>query len=399
MRHDGGSVYIAFSGQVERVDVAEVSLEALRQAVSARFGIGESQLRFHLVEEDVETEVATDDELRSLVQQRQTLRVAPSDAAIAELEQRMGQLRQLQSGFLREEIARLRGGSQGLRGEVRQLRQLVEQAARREVELTSELLGERGRREQAEQAVAERLEAFAAELHREQRAREVGETALRREMEEARQMILKFAAASEKQVLEVRSALAEETRSRGKSVEALLSEWAGSQAEVRQAIESVRSDVERGMQDSERHSKGLLREASAREAFEQFFGEKIRSFDLAMSALEGHSRDLEERLFVAVRETEGRPRCVATDRAASLPDVAVATKGSAPELGTEASGQGVLFPAAAYAAAVPSWASATTGASDLGTTHQRPQTPPAMVGMSRTSSTLYQGRQVGWAAG
>jgi hypothetical protein len=284
------------------VDVAELTLEGLCAAVSARFDIGD-RLRF-ISDEEGEPEVSTDDHLKRLAAQRQTIRVLIGDTALSDLEQRMWQLRQLQWGFFQDELARLKNHQQGVRNEMRQLRTALEQSARREVELTGELMNERRVREKSDQAATERHEALCAELRREQRARDTTEASLRKDLEDARQAALKFAANAERQNTELKGAIMEESRNRGKNIETLLAEWAGSQAEIRQAIEGVRTDLDRGAQDSERQAKGLLREASAREAFEQFFGEKIRSVELGMGKFEGAQSDLNRRISCAVVEAQ-----------------------------------------------------------------------------------------------
>lgn len=302
MEDDSRAVYVAVCGRVERVDVAEFSLEGLCTAVSARFDIGD-RLRF-ISDEEGEPEVTTDDHLKRLASQRQTLRVLIGDTALSDLEQRMWQLRQLQWGFFQDELARVKNHQQGLRNEMRQLRTALEQSARREVELTGELMNERRLREKSDQASVERYEALCAELRREQRARDTTEAAIRKEIEDARQAALKFSANAERQASDLKGAIAEESRNRGKNIEALLAEWAGSQAEVRQAIEGVRTDLGRGAQDAERQAKGLLREASAREAFEQFFGEKIRSVELSLNKFEGLQSELDRRITTALHEVK-----------------------------------------------------------------------------------------------
>merc|ERR1719386_49115 len=248
MDEDARAVYVAVCGRVERIDVAEMTLEGLCAAVSARFDIGD-RLRF-ISDEEGEPEVSTDDHLKRLAKQKQTLRVLIGDTALSDLEQRMWQLRQLQWGFFQDELARVKNHQQGLRNEMRQLRTAMEQSARREVELTGEMMNERRLREKSEQASVERYEALCAELRREQRARDTTEASLRKDLEDARQAALKFAANAERQNTELKGAILEESRNRGKNIEALLAEWAGSQAEIRQAIEGVRSDLEQHAQDA-----------------------------------------------------------------------------------------------------------------------------------------------------
>merc|ERR1719379_420445 len=142
---------------------------------------------------------------------------------------------------------------------MKQLRETLEKSARREVELTGEMMNERRQREKTDQAAVERYEALCAELRREQRARDTTEASLRKDLEDARQAALKFAANAERQNSELKGAIMEESRNRGKNIEALLAEWAGCQAEIRQAIEGVRSDLEQHAQDAERQAKGLPR--------------------------------------------------------------------------------------------------------------------------------------------
>jgi hypothetical protein len=303
-------------GRVERVDVPELSLEGLCAAVSARFDIGD-RLRF-ITDEEGEPEVSSDEHLRQLARQKQTLRVLIGDSALSDLEQRMWQLRQLQWGFFQDELARVKNSQQGLRNEMRQLRTALEQSARREVELTGELMNERRHREKMDQASLERHEALCAELRREMRARDATEAALRKDLEDARQAALKFAANAERQNTEVKAALQEEARNRGKNIEALLAEWAGNQAEVRQAMEGVRNDIDRGGEDAERQAKGLVREASAREAFEQFFGEKIRNVELILGKLEGVHTDFDRRIVAATKEAQDAMKLASRENVSSL---------------------------------------------------------------------------------
>merc|ERR1719265_1315548 len=169
-------------------------------------------------------------------------------------------------------------------------------------------MNERRLREKTDQAAVERHEALCAELRREQRARDTTEASLRKDLEDARQAALKFSANAERQNSELKGAIVEESRNRGKNIEALLAEWAGSQAEIRQAIEGVRTDLDRGAQDAERQAKGLLREASAREAFEQFFGEKIRSIELVLATHEGVQGDLDRRVATVMEEASEATR-------------------------------------------------------------------------------------------
>jgi hypothetical protein len=314
MDEDSRGVYVAVCGRVERIDVAELSLEGLCMAVSARFDIGD-RLRF-ISDEEGEPEVSTDEHLRKLARQKQTLRVLIGDSALSDLEQRMWQLRQLQWGFFQDELARVKNHQQGLRNELRQMRSTLEASARREVELTGEMMNERRLREKSEQASVERHEALCAELRREQRARDATEAALRKEIEDARQAALKFAATAERQNTEVKAAVQEETRARGKNVEALLAELAGSQSDIRQAIENVRADLERGAQDTERQAQGLAQEASAREALEQFFGEKARSLETALGMLEDTVPDLDRRIGSVKQEVRDAAKVESNERLA-----------------------------------------------------------------------------------
>jgi len=142
-----------------------------------------------------------------------------------------------------------------------------------------------------EQAVAEQYESIRTELRQEVRARDVSEAALRKDLEDARQAVVKLAASSERNHTEVQDQLHEESRTRGQNIEALLSEWAGSQAEIRHAIESMHGEVDRSAQDMDRYSKSLIRESSAREAFERFFGEKLHALEVCVEKIQGSPED------------------------------------------------------------------------------------------------------------
>jgi len=104
-------------------------------------------------------------------------------------------------------------------------------------------------------------------------------------------------------------------------IEALLQEWASSQSEVRQAIEGVRSDIGRHSESADRHSKGLLREASAREAFEQFFGEKVRSLETAFGQMESATGEVQNSLNNAVQAAHEATQNEAEMRAAGHQDL------------------------------------------------------------------------------
>eukprot|EP00928_Gymnodinium_smaydae_P052991 TRINITY_DN3709_c0_g1_i1.p1 TRINITY_DN3709_c0_g1~~TRINITY_DN3709_c0_g1_i1.p1 ORF type:complete len:456 (-),score=72.15 TRINITY_DN3709_c0_g1_i1:200-1567(-) len=275
MDGDGRAVYVSVCGRVERIEVSEMSLDGLQQAVSTQFDIGD-RLRF-VSDEEGEPEVTTDDQLKRLAMQRHTLRVLISDAALSDLEQRMWQLRQLQWGFFQDELARVKGSAKSLRNELAQMRQVCEQTSRKNVDLAGEVLAERQARERAEAAAAERHDGILQELRREQRARELAESALRKDMDDIRQTAMRLGATAERQAQELRSAILEEKKNRSKNIESLLSEWAGSQAEIRQAIEVVRDDAGRARQDVDTHKETLQKEASAREELEKALEMKVRS--------------------------------------------------------------------------------------------------------------------------
>merc|ERR1719375_1857870 len=224
------------------------------------------------------------------------LRVVIGESALAELEQRMWQLRQVQLGFFQDELSRIKNAQLMHRNETKQLGESLEKARRERKELMDEILNERRARDKVEQITHDRFEAVAADVRQEGRAREAMEATLRKEIENARQGFVKYAAASERHMVELKSAVAEESGARGKSIEALLAEWAGDAAETRAALDALRSDVENQTKDAEQHTKGLLREGSAREAFEQFFGEKIKSVELMMGKIEERSGDIDGRI-------------------------------------------------------------------------------------------------------
>lgn len=394
MDDDSRAVYVAVCGRVERVDVTELTLEGLCTAVSARFDIGD-RLRF-ISDEEGEPEVTTDDHLKRLASQRQTLRVLIGDTALSDLEQRMWQLRQLQWGFFQDELARVKNHQQGLRNEMRQLRTALEQSARREVELTGELMNERRLREKSDQASVERYEALCAELRREQRARDTTEASLRKDLEDARQAALKFAANAERQNSELKGAIMEESRNRGKNIEALLAQWAGSQAEIRQAIEGVRADLDRGSQDAERQAKALLREASAREAFEQFFGEKIRSVELSLGKFEGFQSDFDRRLSentIESKEIRSLVGDMQNDVDAHKTHITTLAVSSPANLGTRVlqAGPGTLSSSTATLPRHPSPGPLGRGAASPSAVTgavQRALTPPPILGTSVVATGL-----------
>lgn len=268
------AVFVAVCGRVERVEVPpELTLEAFSHAVAARFDLG-GRLRF-VLDEEGEPEVLNDEQLVQLIRNRQAVRVVIGDQALADLEARMWQLRKLQWGFFQDELDRTKSHAQAQRNEQRQLRQALESSAKREVELTGELMKERMLREQSERNLQERHEALFGELRAEQRAREVSEAQIRQEVEDSRQASVRVSAQLDRQVTELKSAVVDESRARGRNIEALLSEWAGGQSETRQSFDAARMDLERTSHDAEQVAQGLLREASARQAFEQFFSEKL----------------------------------------------------------------------------------------------------------------------------
>lgn len=178
-------------------------------------------------------------------------------------------------------------------------------------------MNERRIREKNEKAADDRHEALQAELRREQRARDTTEASLRKEMEDAKQMATKYSAKADQQNTELKGLITEEARNRGKNIEALLAEWAVNQEEIRRAIEGVRADLDRGAQDSERQAKGLVREAKAREAFEQFFGEKIHSVEIILGKFEGLQGDLDRR----IDESQDAVRTCNAERVATHQDL------------------------------------------------------------------------------
>lgn len=308
-------VFVSVCGRVERIDVPEVTLQALRVAVETRFDLG-GKLRF-VSDEDGDPEVTSDEQLIRLVRMKQTLRVLIGDSALSELEQRMWQLRQFQWGFFQDELSRLKNSQSALRNETKQLRCALEQSARREVELTSELMNERRLREKSEQQMLEQHKDLTADLRREQRAREAAETAMKKDIEDARQMSLRFSASAERQVTELRNALVDESRTRGKNIEALLSEWASSQAEIKGEIGELHAEIEKTGGDVDKNTKSLLRETSAREAFEQFFADKIRTVEAGVSKLDNGTKDLDSKLKAVADDAIEGMKKEASERAAA----------------------------------------------------------------------------------
>lgn len=347
---EGGSVFVSVCGRVQRIDIPEASLEGLCAVVAARFDLG-GVLRF-VADEEGEPEVQTDEQLERYILERRTLRVLIGDGTLSELEQRMWQLRQLQWGFFQDEVSRTSNSQLALRSETRQLRQALEQSARREVELTGELMSERRAREKAEAAALERHDNLVAELRREARAREASEAALKKEIEDCRQSALKYAAASERQTAELKNALVEESRSRGKNIEALLSEWAASQAEIRTALDTLRLEAEKNAQDVETQAKGLVREAAAREAFEQFFGEKLRGAELSIGRIEGTASQLDKRLEAAKDEAADATRAEAAERVAGDQELQWVVCELRDEARKQAEGR-ILSPVASHFGEVP----------------------------------------------
>eukprot|EP00928_Gymnodinium_smaydae_P067714 TRINITY_DN5071_c0_g1_i1.p1 TRINITY_DN5071_c0_g1~~TRINITY_DN5071_c0_g1_i1.p1 ORF type:complete len:453 (+),score=70.91 TRINITY_DN5071_c0_g1_i1:87-1445(+) len=364
MDADGRAVYVSVCGRVERVEVSEMTLEGLQHAVSVQFDIGD-QLRF-ISDEEGEPEVSTDEQLKRLAIQRHTLRVLISDAALSSLEQRMWQLRQLQLGFVQEELARMESTTKALRNEVAQLRQVCDQTSRKNVELAGELLADRQARERSETATSERHDAVLQELRREQRAREAAESAMRKDVEEARQTALRLGAVAERQAQEARSAILEEKESRSKNIEGLLAEWAGSQAEIRQAIEVVRDDAGRARQDVDAHKKNILSESLAREALERTLEMKVRHLTDDLGKVHQSTQATE----LALQQLHAQnARAHLNERRSTSPSVRVRL----------ASGQ---------VTSVPTAANATVGVSSSISTLPGGASPPTPVGTPTTKAQV-----------
>eukprot|EP00401_Gymnodinium_catenatum_P040446 CAMPEP_0117534304 /NCGR_PEP_ID=MMETSP0784-20121206/40341_1 /TAXON_ID=39447 /ORGANISM="" /LENGTH=416 /DNA_ID=CAMNT_0005330777 /DNA_START=59 /DNA_END=1309 /DNA_ORIENTATION=- len=323
-------LYVSFFGQVELLEVQEMSRRGLSLAVSSRFGLGDrlDQLRFTT---DQDEEVLTDDRLKRLAQEKQVLRVMIGDA-LSGLEQRMWQFKQLQLGLFQDELARVKKITSSIQIELkalrqtverttqrddelaRQVRQALEKSARRDEELAGELVAERHQRERGDAAAAERYKQFAEDVRRELQSVETLKSALRVDFEDARQKSMKLAAAAEKDVQDLKTALAKEIRNHSQHVQDVLAQLTGGQAELRQAIDAIHTGLELCRHDVDGHSKELLRETSARQAFEQFFGERLQK-------VEDGNGELGSKLLASVREVHDAARSESERSAASRDEI------------------------------------------------------------------------------
>lgn len=305
MDDDSRAVWVNFCGSIDQLQLNELSLQGLCRAAAKHFDIG-SELQFVA---DVEGEpdviaVTSDEDVKRLARQRKPLRVIITDKGLSDLEKRMWELRQHQWGFFQDELARVKKQQITLRNEMRQLRTAMESTVKREVDLTGELLNERRLREKSDQELVERCEELGGELRREQRARDATEASLRKDLEDARQAALKFDAGSQRRDSELQGEVQLKAQEMGKLTEALLSEWANSHTDIRTKLEFVCTNVERGAQDAERQSQALRQEASAREAFEQFIGEKVHSVEVTLGKFQGVSADLDRRIGSVLQEAQ-----------------------------------------------------------------------------------------------
>lgn len=170
---------------------------------------------------------------------------------------------------------------------------ITESAARLTSQLEQQSAEHHKLREHGERTSKEQNDALIAELRREQGVREAANAQMTFDIEEEKQSALRFTTQMERQIAELKNAIADESRARGRNMEAMLSELAGGQVDIRKALDTLRSEMMQITEDREQLAKGLLREASARENFEQSFKEKVRSIGDAAD-------DLGRRLATAI---------------------------------------------------------------------------------------------------
>lgn len=243
-KDEAGYVHVSVCGRVERVSLCNankgaLSLQELRETVAQRFELA-GELRFHSDEDGAE--VVSDSQLADLVARVRTLRVAFSGRAVAEMEQKMWQLRQFQWGFFQDELVQLKNGQTAAQADTQRLRNAIDHVSHIVGELTNEVRTERRAREEIEHRLSLAQKDTLPDLRAEQRAREASETLMQKNLKAT-------AEAFESDIAELQKTVAAEAKTRAKTVEALLQEWVSSQAELKQQLLEVKNLAERGLTD------------------------------------------------------------------------------------------------------------------------------------------------------
>lgn len=152
---DAPTVLVCLHGHVERLNVVELTVKAVCEAIERRFDLRGAG-RYQLTELEAENvEVCNDEHVQRLARAKRTLQVQLADDTLEDLERRMLQLRSLQWGFFQEQLASLRSSQSQMCAEVQQLRGSCVQSSQQTAEISEVLARERELRLLAEQALAQ----------------------------------------------------------------------------------------------------------------------------------------------------------------------------------------------------------------------------------------------------
>lgn len=318
------SVYVSAYGRVERLSLDTVALSTLHDCIKKHFELT-GDFRVH-VQEDGQ-ELRSDAQVLDAVERSRSLRVMPGDHALAELEQKMWQLRQMQLGFFQDELLQLKHAQTSAKDEAQRLRNALEMQSQMLGEMAKELRAERRAREECEQRFTKQQNELRDELRGDQRGQETGEATLRKELQEVRQEVLRIYAASERDVSELQKAVGKEAKTRGKTIEALLSEWASwasSQQELRAELSEVKALAERHGANEKADSPAIKRSDNDRqigsgecqELMEKTISEHVRiQLEVGAKAV---SERLNNKLQSAMEELHEEVRMAATDAAEAV---------------------------------------------------------------------------------
>eukprot|EP00746_Dinoflagellata_sp_MGD_P086831 gnl/MRDRNA2_/MRDRNA2_34410_c0_seq1.p1 gnl/MRDRNA2_/MRDRNA2_34410_c0~~gnl/MRDRNA2_/MRDRNA2_34410_c0_seq1.p1 ORF type:complete len:502 (+),score=121.74 gnl/MRDRNA2_/MRDRNA2_34410_c0_seq1:108-1613(+) len=323
--NEGFSLYVSAYGRVERLVLNELTLPALRDCIAKHFELtGDTRI---FVQEDGQ-ELCTDAQVADAVKRSRSLRAMPGDRALADLEQKMTQLRQMQLGFFQDELLQLRHDQTSTKDESQRLRNALEMQSQMLGEMAKELRAEQRAREESEQRLMKQHDELRELLRGDQRGQETGEATLRQELQEVRQEVLRLSAASERDVSELQKAVGKEAKTRGKTIEALLSEWASwasSQQELRAELLEVKALAEQHVADLKpepvnKPSMGMddkpLEWGRCQVMIEKTVSEHVRiQLEVGAKAV---SERLNEKLQAAIEEMSEEVRMVATDAAEAV---------------------------------------------------------------------------------
>jgi len=343
------TVFVSIAGRVEHISVPQATLSALSKELEDRFGMDRQSGELRITSDaEGEHRVLTDEQFSQHLQAKNTLHAQVGEKVLADVEQRVWQLRQFQSNCFKDGLARLRQADSDMLQELAQLRLQLEQQAQRQAELTSELLQERHRREAADQATKDRHDELATELRRdllrEQHSRKASEveSTLSREadkaelcqsLDEKHQSALCFVAQLEGQTAELRSQVEVQSKRCAESIQEH-SETIHKQCEqlridnqndvetINKQCEQLRIDIQNDVEllrgSGENQKENIECEVSKREELEETIAEKFLEF---LEKLQGMGSSCER---IRVNADRSAIRLVPVEEAASRMQLAVA---------------------------------------------------------------------------